>query len=248
LSERGGEEESRSVTATPKIGLLSIPTHEQYAMPKVTQTMLDDSVIDIAAWLQMKTNDIISRTENTAFVSGNGSKKPEGFLNLSAWTTVGTYERGKLEHISSGVNGTSAGLGLVADKIIEVQDSLLEAYQEGAVWVMNRMTWSKVKTLKDGSGQYLLDRDLLKTNTSPMLLGKPVVFSTDMAKPSDYTTGTLAIAYGNFKRGYQIVDRTGIRVLRDPLTAKPYIQFYTTKRVGGAVKNYQAIKLLKLSA
>ena len=187
------------------------------------------------------------RTENTAFVSGDGSKKPKGILAYEGWTTEGTYERGKLEHIISGVNGTSAGLGIVFDRLIKTQDSLLEDYQEGAVWMMNRMTWSRIKTLKDGQGNYLVDPNMPKNGTSQMFLNSPVVFSSDMAKPSAFTTGTLAVMYGNFRVTYQIIDRLGIRVLRDPLTDKPYIKFYTTKRVGGAVKNYQAMKLLKLS-
>jgi HK97 family phage major capsid protein len=234
---------TRSVTANGRIGMLNIPTHEQYAQPQITQKLLDDAVFDIGGWINRKTNDILSRTENTAFVTGNGSKRPTGLTSYAAWTTAGTYERDKLEHVNSGTNGV-----ITADGLIETQDALLAEHQNRAVWMMNRTAFTKVKQLKDGSGQYLLNTEGLREGFAPRLLGKPVIFSSDLTTESSFTTGTLAVAYGDFMEGYQIVDRLGIRVLRDPYTSKPYILFYTTKRVGGAVKNFQAIKFNKLSA
>lgn len=233
------EEESRSNTATPKIGLLTFPVHEQYANPKITQKMLDDAGFNVESWLNMKIQDIVTRTENTAFVSGDGSKKPKGFLNYAAWSVAGTYERNKLEYVSSGTAGT-----FVADTIIDLQNSLKSGYQGNAIWGIKRDSWRYIAKLKDGNGRYLLDMDAFKNGFMMMLLGKPVVFMNDM---ESVATDAKALVYGDFRKGYVIVDRLGVRVLRDPYTSKPYVQFYTTKRVGGGVKDFEALKVYKLS-
>lgn len=235
------EQETRADTATPKLGLCTIPVHEQYAQPKATQKMLDDGVIDVAVWLQGKVNDILTRTENVAFVTGDGSKKPRGFLTYPAWAAAATYERNALERVKTGVNDA-----ITADSLKQLQDALLEDYDDGAVWLMNRRTFTVVRTLKDGNGQYLLNMEGLREGEQKLLLGKPIVFSASM--PTSLAAGVLPIAYGNFNRGYQIVDRRGITVLRDPYTDKPYVKFYTTKRVGGDVKNFDTIKILETSA
>ena len=236
-----GEIDTRSETDTPKIGLLEIHAHELSAKPLVSQRMLDDPGFDVESWLSGKVADIFARTENTAFVIGNGSKQPRGFTTYDAWTTPGTYERGKLEQRESG----SAG-DFDSDNLIDLQTDLLEVYQPDATWVMQRKTFTKVMQLKDlVDGNYLLNPSMLAQGAPLILLGKPVRFFDDIPAVD---TDALAIAYGNFKVGYTIVDRIGIRVLRDPYTSKPFVKFYTTKRVGGDVTNYQAIKLLKLSA
>jgi HK97 family phage major capsid protein len=201
---------------------------------------LDDSSINIESWLAMKTNDILTRTENTAFVVGNGAAKPKGFLAYDAWAVAGTYERNALEQVSTG----SAG-AFTADALKEIQNSLKEVYQPSAVWMLKRSSWSDIIKLKDGNGAYLLDTTSMKDGDTMRLLGKPVLFADDMPVKA---TDALAMTYGDFKVGYTIVDRLGIRVLRDPYTDKRYVKFYTTKRVGGAVTNYESIKILKLSA
>lgn len=235
-----GEEESRPSTGTPKIGLLTFPVHEQAANPRVTQKMLDDAGFNVENWLSNKVNDILSRHENTAFVSGDGSKKPKGFLSYAAWAAAGTYERTKLEYVNSG----SAG-NFKADTIIDVQNSLKSGYQGNAIWGIKRDSWRYIAKLKDGVGRYLLDMDAFKNGFMMMLLGKPVVFMNDM---ESVATDAKALVYGDFRKGYVVVDRFGTRVLRDPFTSKPFIQFYTTKRVGGGVKDFEALKIYKLSA
>lgn len=235
-----GEVTAPTDTATAQVGLLKIAVHEQFAMPKVTQKMLDDSYFDIEAWLAAKTNDKLVRTENTAFVSGDGANKPKGFLAYSAWAAAGTYERNKLEQINSGTSAV-----FTADGLRNLQGSLLEAYQANAVFLTKRDSFTAISLLKDGTGRYLLNERLLAEGVDVRLLGKKLLFADDMQAAA---ADSLSVAYGDFGVGYTIVDRMGLRVLRDPYTSKPFIKFYTTKRVGGAVTNYQAIKIQKLAA
>ncbi len=236
-----GEETAPSLTAQAKIGLLKIVVHEQFAEPKATQKMLDDAFLNIEQWLADKTDDILTRTENTAFVTGAGSLQPRGFMSLSAWAVNGTYERNKIEQI---VSGTSAVVK--ADGLIDLQNALKEVYQGNARFLMKRSTFGAVSKLKNGNGDYLLNTlAMMPQGPTMTLLGKPIAFADDIAA---ITSSSLSIVYGDFARAYTIVDRMGIRVLRDPYTAKPYIKFYTTKRVGGDVTNYEAIKIQKLSA
>ncbi len=234
------EEGERPGTNTAQVGMLEIATHEQYAEPKISRKMLDDSSINIEAWAANKTDDILRRTENTSFVSGNGVAKPKGFLSYDAWAVAGAYERGKIEQLDSGSNGL-----FTANSIKSLQNSLKEPYQSRAVFMLKRASWTGITTLVDGSGAYLLDPRSLKDGDTLRLLGSQVIFADDIPAQA---TDALAMAYGDFQVGYTIVDRLGIRVLRDPLTDKRYVKYYTTKRVGGAVTNYEAIKLLKLSA
>lgn len=239
-----GETSTRSDTNTPNIGKLSIPVHEIYAQPKATQKMLDDAGFDVEAWLMGKVTDKITRDENAAFVVGSGSQRPQGFTTYAAWTTnstasvAGVYERGKLEQISTGTAAT-----ITADSLKLLQNSLLEDYQNNAAFLLQRTSFEPIITLKDGIGHYLLNVDSMARGDEKLLLGKKVVFAADMPA---IASNSLSVAYGDFKTGYTIVDRIGFRVLRDMYTAKPYIKFYTTKRTGGAVTNYQCIKLLKL--
>jgi len=242
-----GEVDSRGDTATAQIGKLTIHAHEQFAQPKATQKFLDDAAINVEQWLRDKTDDIITRTENTAFVSGDGSQKPKGFLSYDAWTTAstpagakGVYERDAIEQIDSGTSGQ-----VTFDGLVTMQGALKEVYQGPAVFMLQRSVWTAIRLLKDNEDRPLIDFNLLATGGGMNLLGKPVVFADDMQAP---VADSLSVAYGDFGRGYTIYDRLGLRVLRDPYTDKPFVKFYTTKRVGGAVTNYEAIKLLKLTA
>lgn len=235
-----GETSSRGETDTPEIGLLTIPAHEQFAQPKATQKMLDDAGFDIEAWLSGKVTRKMIRTENSSFVVGDGSQKPRGFLTLDAWASAGVYERFALEQINSGAAG-----GLTGDGLKSLQNALIEDYQSGSVFGMKRATFEQVITLKDGNGAYLLDPRSLKDGDTKILLGKEVIFMDDMPAVA---ADALSVVYGNFQIGYTIVDRIGFRVLRDELTAKPFIKFYTTKRTGGDVTNYESLKIQKLAA
>lgn len=235
-----GETQSRNKTGTPNIGLLTIPVHEIFSQPLATQKMLDDAGFDIESWLSRKTTSKISREENTAFVLGNGSQKPRGFLALPAWASAGVYERNKIEQVNSGSAGSFTG-----DGVKKLQNSLIEEYQANAVFGIKRVSWQDIITLKDGAGAYLLDPRSLKVGDDLTLLGKRVIFMNDMP---EIATDSLPLVYGDFSAGYTIVDRMGFRVIRDELTQKPFIKFYTTKRTGADVTNFESLKIQKLSA
>lgn len=231
-----GELESRTKTGTPQFKMLKTDVHELHASPRASQTLLDDSLIDMESWLEDKVSVKFGREEATAFISGDGIARPKGILSYAAGTLFGQVEQ---------VNSTDANL-LVADGLIDLQDTLFEAYQPNAVWLMRRTTRSAARKLKDNQGQYLMAMgDGLQQTTPASLLGKAIRLASDMPV---VVANALAIAYGDFKVGYIIVDRIGIRVLRDAFTAKPFVLFYTTKRVGGSVRNSQAIKIGKIAA
>lgn len=236
------EKATRSESNTPTFDKKRIEVFEHYCEPHATQTMLDDVTVNIESWLSEKVAAKMSRIENTAFVSGSGVGQPRGFADYSTnWATAGTYESGALEQIASG-----SASALTADGLIDLQNSLLEFYQPNASFVLKRSSVKEILKLKTGDGEYLFNRNLDKNAGSAFsLLGRPMILANDMPA---IAANALAIAYGDFREGYKIVDRQGIRVLRDPYTSKPYVKFYTTKRVGGDVVNYEAIKLLKVAA
>lgn len=224
-----GETQSRAETSTPKIDKIVIPVHELMAQPKATQKLLDDAAVNIESWLAEKVSDKFARSEATAFVSGNGVLKPRGILTYAAGTAYG-----QIEQVNSGGAST-----LTPDGLINLIYSLKSAYKAGAAFLMKRATIKDVRKFKDGENQYLWAPGL-NGNTQNQLLGYPIFEADDMETVG---ASALPVAFGNFKAGYQIVDRVGIRVIRDIYTAKPFVLLYTTKRVGGAVKNFEAIKL-----
>lgn len=224
---------SVSDTDTPEIAKKSIPVHELYAQPKATQKLIDDSAIDIEAWLAGKVSDIFARKENTAFISGNGVGKPRGILTYENGTSWG-----QIEQVSSASSGA-----VTADSLIELFYSLKESYATRASFLMNRATIEDVRQLKDQNNQYLWNPGL-SVGAPDTLMGVPVHQAADMPVPQ---ANSLSVAVGDFSSAYMIVDRAGVRILRDPFTDKPFVKFYTTKRVGGDVVNFEAIKLLKLS-
>ena len=227
-----GEQDSRTETNTAQIGKRNIPVHELYANPRATQKLLDDANINIEQWLAEKIAEKLSLLENTAFVSGNGVSKPRGFLTYASGTSWG-----QIQQVSS---GTSADFG--ADDLISLFYTLKEPYQKNATFLMARATLANVRQMKGSDGQYLW-QPALTAGAPDILLGRPVVQASDMEAIG---ASSLSVAVADWKQAYQIVDRIGIRTLRDPFSAKPYVQFYTTKRVGGDVLNFEAIKLLKL--
>ena len=244
-----GEKASRADTNTPGVGEQTIEVFEQYAQPKATQRLLDDAEVDIEAWLAGKIADILTRTENTAFVSGNGVNKPKGFLGYaSAAVTTADASRdwGKLQYIATGAAGAFASPNasasrLPADVLIDLIQATKPLYRANGRFAMNRATAGAVRKLKDGDNNYLWQPSIV-AGQPDQLLGYPVSELEDMP---DIASNTFSIAFGDFRRGYQVIDRQGIRVLRDPYTEKPFVKFYTTKRVGGDVTDFDAIKLLK---
>jgi HK97 family phage major capsid protein len=235
-----GETDARSETGTPQLGKWRIPVHELYAKPKATQKILDDAEINMEAWLAMKVSEKFARDEAAAFVSGNGVNKPRGFLTYGDGTTL----PGTIERINTGANGAFAAAPNGGDALIDTLYGLKAQYRANATWFMNRATTKLARKLKDSDGAYLWSPGIAAGQPAS-LLGYPIAAFEDMPNPA---TGSLSIAVGDMRAAYQIVDRVGIRTLRDPYSAKPYVEFYTTKRVGGDVINFEAIKLIEFSA
>lgn len=238
-----GEVQSRDNTETPDIGVLKIPVHEIFAQPRATQRMLDDAGFDIEGWLAAKTSRLISRTENLAFVNGSGSLMPRGFLQYPDWTTDTTvYQRNAVQRFAA-TQSTAATGSFGADDVIFLKNQLLEEYQANSAFGMSRQTFTTVMQLKNAEGTYLLNPAIVATGADKTLLGSEVVFMNDM--PDENGSGGVAVmCVADWQEFYTIVDRFDIRILRDPYTQKPYIRFYTTKRVGGAVTNFDAGKIL----
>ncbi len=229
----------RSQSNTPVLTELQFPAMELYAMPAATSSLLDDSAVDIDSWLASEVEAVFAEQEGTAFINGDGVNKPRGFLNYSnvaesAWTW------GNLGYIATGAAG---GLPITnaSDVLIDTVYALRAGYRQNGTWVMNRKTQAVVRKLKDAQGNYLWQPPA-NAGGEATLMGFKLVEAEDMP---DIGANATPIAFGNFNRGYLVVDRLGVRILRDPYSAKPYVLFYTTKRVGGGVQDFNAIKLLK---
>lgn len=234
-----GEKGARAETNTPTLTEIAINTKEIYAMPAATQTLLDDSRVDIAGWLADEVSIEFSEQESEAFINGNGVEQPKG-IAAYAMAANSSYVWGKVGYITSG----NASLVNDLDKLIDLQHALKPVYRNGAAWLMNDATLATIRKMKDGDGNYIWVPGL-KDGAPDTLLGKPVEIDDNV---DDIGTGKYPIFFANFKRAYLIIDRQGVRVLRDPYTTKPYVLFYTTKRVGGGIVMYEAIKALKVSA
>ena len=228
---------ARTQTSTPTLSLLEFPTAELYANLAATQALLDDSFVNLEDWIAGEVEEAFAGQERAAFVSGDSSNKPTGFLHYDL-VAEASHVWGKIGYVATGVDG---GFGTTpVDKLIDLVYTPKPQFRQNARFVMNRKTLSAVRKLKDVDGNYIWDPGDATGGSS--LLGYPVTEIEDMP---DIATDAAAIAFGDFARGYLIVDRAGVRVLRDPYSAKPYVLFYVTKRVGGGVQNFDAIKALK---
>lgn len=239
-----GETAARPATNTSQLAEVAPPMGTLYANPQVTQDALDDLFFNVESDIAAQLAEEFGIAEGAAFVSGNGTNKPKGFL---AYTTAATADAarafGTIEHIATGVAGDFAAANK-ADVLYDVIGKLKAAYRGNSRWVMNKAIMFEVLKLKDSTGQYLWQPSL-QEGFPIRLLGFGVVEAEDMPAKA---ANSLSIAFGDFKRGYTVVDRIGTRMLRDPYTNKPYVGFYTTKRVGGAVVNSEAIKVVKFAA
>lgn len=231
------ETAATSETATPQLDRITIPLHELSALPKASQRLLDDSAFDIESWLADRIADKFARAEADAFINGDGIDKPKGFLthptvdnDVWAWGNIG--------YVPSGVSGD-----VTADSIVDVIYALGAQYRANATFVLNSKTAGLIRKLKDNDGRFLWS-DGLAAGEPARLMGYPVLIAEDMP---DAATGADAIAFGDFDAGYTIAERPDLRVLRDPFSAKPHVLFYATKRVGGDVSDFAAIKLLKFA-
>jgi HK97 family phage major capsid protein len=240
------EQESRPETDTPQLSKITIPTHEIYANPRATQGLLDDAATNVEEWFANAVRIEFDEQEGAAFISGSGIGKPKGLIS-DGYTKVAnaSWAWGKLGFSVSGVAAAlSDGSNNGVDALTDLVYSLKAGYRQGASFLMNDLTTAAVRKLKDGDGQYLW-QPAIQPGEPATLLGYAVRSDDNMP---DIAANAFPIAFADFRRGYTIVDRIGIRVLRDPYTSKPYVSFYTTKRVGGGVSDFQAIKLLKISA
>ncbi len=237
-----GETDSRLETQAPQLELLDFPAGELYAMPAATQALLDDSVADVDQWLADEVRDVFAAQETAAFVNGDGINKPRGLLNYIQ-ADNGTQSFGEIGTVSTGVAGSFDGTAPV-DAILDLIYAGKSRYRAGSSFVMNRRTVSDIRKFKDADGNYIW-QPATEAGQPSTLLGYPLIEAEDMP---DVSSGNVCMAFGDFRRGYLIVDRQGVRVLRDPYSAKPYVLFYTTKRVGGGVQDFDAIKLLKATA
>ena len=237
-----GETDARPQTEASKLAELQFPTMELYAMPAASSSLLDDAAVDVEQWISSEVETAFAEQEGQAFINGNGTSQPKGFLTYDSIADA-IWSWGKLGSVSTGIAGGFAASN-ASDILFDTVYTLKAGYRQNASWVMNRKTQAAVRKLKDNDGNYLWTPPAAPGQQAS-LLGFRL---TEAEAMPPMTTGGAAIAFGDFARGYLVVDRTGVRVLRDPYSAKPYVLFYTTKRVGGGVQDFDAIKLLKFAA
>ncbi|TNE83627.1 phage major capsid protein [Thioclava sp. L04-15] len=228
-------------TATPMIDRISIPLHELSAMPKASQRLLDDSAFDVEGWLAQRIAEKFARAEAAAFISGDGIDKPTGFLTHPKLAND-AWDWGSLGYVATGADGDFLGAN-PADAVVDLVYALDAEYRANASFVMNSKTAGAVRKMKDADGRFLWT-DGLAAGEPPRLMGYPVLIAEDMP---DIASDSFAIAYGDFDAGYTVAERPDLRVLRDPFSAKPHVLFYASKRVGGDVSDFAAIKLLKFA-
>lgn len=235
------ENANRPETGSVVLSEIAFPTMELYAMPAATATLLDDAAIDIDTWLAGEVDAAFAEQESSAFVNGDGATQPLGFLSAPtideaswAWSKLGT--------VSTGVDGDFPTTD-PSEVLIDLVYTLKSTYRQNGTFVMNRSTQAALRKMRDADGNYIWTPPAA-AGSQAALLGFPVV---EMEHMPSVGSDAKAIAFGDFRRGYLIVDRIGVRLLRDPYTAKPYVLFYVTKRVGGGIQDFDAIKLLSFS-
>jgi HK97 family phage major capsid protein len=237
-----GETEARAETSTPTLSQLDFPAMEVYARPFTTQQALDDGFINVEQWLAEEVSIEFTAQEGAAFISGTGTNRPRGINSYNVVANA-SYAWGSVGFVASGAPGAFAASS-PADRLIDLMAALRQGYRPGARWMMNRLVEAEVRKLKDAYGQYLWAPGIA-AGAPTSLLGYPVTVDDNMP---DLAANSLSILFGDFKRAYLIVDRMGVRTLRDPYSAKPFVEFYTTKRVGGGIQNFEAVKAMRFQA
>jgi HK97 family phage major capsid protein len=220
-------------------GEITFNTMELFAQPAATQAMLDDAAVDVEEWIADEILMSFAEQESAAFVNGDGTNKPKGFMTYPK-VADSAFTWGNIGTIATGVSGAFPASN-PSDTLVDLAHAVKSVYRQNGVFVMNRKTQNAIRKFKDASGQYLW-APATTPGARPSLMGFPVIESEDMP---DIAANSHSVAFGDFRRGYLVVDRIGIRALRDPYSAKPYVLFYTTKRVGGGVQDFEAIKLLR---
>lgn len=239
-----GEQTSRPETNTPTLSTLEYPVMEMYANPAATQSILDDSAINIETWLAEEVAVEFAQQEGNAYVNGDGANKPQGFLSYPKIAND-SWSWGNVGYVATGVSGdwadSSSDPGAEITNIVDLVYALKPAFRGNARFVANRTTIANVMKLRDADGRQLWSSGL-REGEPDRLMSYPIMEDEEMPA---IAADSYSLAFGDFRRGYIIVDRIGVRVLRDPYSSKPYIQFYTTKRTGGGIGHFEAIKLLK---
>ncbi len=235
------ETAARPETDPATLALLEFPAADLYASPAATQSLLDDAMINLDEWLAGEVEDAFAAQETTAFITGDGVNKPRGFLSYPIVADAG-QAWGDIGYVASGAAGAFGGAA-ASDRLIDLVYAPKAQFRPNGRFVMNRRTVSTVRKFKDADGNYIWV-PATRPGETASLLGYPL---TEIETMPDIAANSAAIAFGDFQRGYLIVDRAGVRVLRDPYSAKPYVLFYTTKRVGGGVQNFDAIKVMKFA-
>lgn len=236
---------ARGETSTPRLARMEFTPGEIYAEPYATQQALDDMEVDVEAWLGEEVATEFAEREGTAFISGDGIKKPRGFLDYPT-VANGSYAWGNIGFVVTGnasafiAASSSAG---PADCFVDAIFALKAGYRQNASWLMNDLVAARVRKFRDGQGNYLWQPATVAGQPS-MFMGYGV--NTDDNMP-DVGSNTFPVAFADWRRAYMIVDRTGTRVLRNPFKVNGLVAFYTTRRVGGGVQNFEAIKLIKCS-
>jgi HK97 family phage major capsid protein len=232
----------RAQTNSPTLAMVEFPTAELFANLAATQALLDDAFVNIEEWIAQEVEEAFAAQERAAFVTGDGVNKPTGFMLGANMIADGSHTWGKIGFVLSGGAGAFASSD-PADRLIELAYAPKAQFRQNGRFVMNRKTVSAVRKLKDADGRYIWQPTL--SGADATILGYPV---TEIEEMPDIAANSFSIAFGDFARGYLIVDRAGVSVLRDPYSAKPYVLFYVTKRVGGGVQNFDAIKAMKFAA
>ena len=236
-----GESATRAETTAPSLSVVEFPTMELYAMPAATQSLLDDAYVNVEQWLAEEVQAEFAEQEGVAFITGDGVNKPRGLLSYTIVADA-SWAWNKLGYVASGAAGAFASTN-PSDALVDLAYAPRQGYRANGRWAMNRKTEAAIRKLKDGQGNYIWQPGAAAGDPAT-LFGYPVSEAEDMP---DIAANSYSIAFGDFARGYLVVDRVGVRVLRDPYSAKPFVLFYTTKRVGGGVQNFEAIKLMKFA-
>ncbi|MCW2387217.1 HK97 family phage major capsid protein [Sphingobium sp. B11D3B] len=244
VSGWAAETAARPETATPTFQEIAPPSGDLYANPSASQAMLDDAQFDVESWLAEEIAREFGRAEGAAFINGDGTSKPKGFLTYATTNQADSVRPfGSLQYVASGAAGGFPASN-PQDRLIDLVQSLRAPYRQGAVFVMNAATLATIRKFKTSDGAFLWQPSMIAGQPAT-LLGYPVIEAEDMP---DVAANSLSIAFGNFANGYVIAERSETSILRDPFTNKPFVHFYAVKRIGGAVANSEAIKLMKFAA
>ncbi|MBH1998599.1 MAG: phage major capsid protein [Sphingomonadaceae bacterium] len=243
VSGWASETGARAETGTPSFNEIVPPSGELFANPAASQAMLDDAQFDVEGWLASEIAREFAVAEGAAFINGNGTSKPKGFLTYTTTSEADSVRAfGSLQYVASGAAGAFPTTS-PQDRLIDLVQSLRAPYRQGASFVMNSATLSTIRKMKTSDGAFIWQPGL-SAGQPATLLGYPVVEAEDMP---DIAANSLSIAFGNFQAGYVIAERSDTSILRDPFSNKPFVHFYAVKRIGGAVANSEAIKLMKFA-